>query len=145
MAYVMQHGNLYDEHGERIGQVDTGGEPIKPGVVSLPQHIADSKAEKERWREVFAHPAVQGRSDMAKTLLAETEMTPAEIIAAYSAAPGGTGVGGSKRTPPGDLYAAGGATAKRLVGMPTATISDQREPTDAEKQQFERHCHVGQE
>jgi hypothetical protein len=25
----------------------------------------------------------------------------------------------------------------RLVGMPTATIPDQREPTDAEKQQFE--------
>ena len=82
MAYVMQHGNLYDEHGERIGQVDTGGEPIKPGIVSLPQHIADSKAEKERWREVFAHPAVQGQSDMAKTLLAETEMTPTEVIAA---------------------------------------------------------------
>jgi len=80
MAYVMQHGNLYDEHGERIGQVDTGGEPVKLGVVSLPQHIADS--EKERWREVFAHPAVQGQSDMAKTLLAETEMTPTEVIAA---------------------------------------------------------------
>jgi hypothetical protein len=31
----------------------------------------------------------------------------------------------------------------RLVGMPTATIPDQREPTDAEKQQFE-HSHVGQ-
>jgi len=144
MAYVMQHGNLYDEHGERIGQVDTGGEPIKPGVVSLPQHIADSKAEKERWREVFAHPAVQGQSDMAKTLLAATEMTPTEVIAAYSTAPGGAGLGGSKRTPPGDLCASGAAAAMRLVDMPTATIPDQHEPTDAEKQQFERHSHVGQ-
>ena len=31
---------------------------------------------------MFAHPAVQGQSDMAKTLLAETEMTPTEVIAA---------------------------------------------------------------
>jgi acyl CoA:acetate/3-ketoacid CoA transferase alpha subunit len=46
--------------------------------------------------------------------------------------------------PAGDLYAAGAAAAMRLVGMPTATIPDQREPTDAEKQQFERHSHVGQ-
>ena len=31
MAYVMQHGNLYDEHGERIGQLDTGGSPSSQG------------------------------------------------------------------------------------------------------------------
>jgi hypothetical protein len=56
MAYVMQHGNLYDEHGERIGQVDTGGSPSSLGrsvcrnisPIPRPRRNAGEKCSRSR-------------------------------------------------------------------------------------------------
>jgi hypothetical protein len=43
------------------------------------------KSESARWRAVWNHPAARGRNwDMATILLADTDMTPSEVIAACS-------------------------------------------------------------
>lgn len=132
MTYVMQGGQLFDEHGERIGQIDTGGKLIEPGMV-----VQDANDEKARWKEVFSQLASAGRSDLAKTLLGQSDMTPAEIIKTLQTAPGQGATPKRGAVGPGDMYAAGQADAKQLVGRPEATTSDQA-PSEAEKERFEQ-------
>lgn len=45
------------------------------------------KAERDRWRTVFASPEAQDRPDAACTMLATTNMPPAKIIAALVGIP----------------------------------------------------------
>ncbi len=45
------------------------------------------KAERDRWRTVFASPEAQDRPDAACTMLATTNMPPAKIVAALVGIP----------------------------------------------------------
>lgn len=47
----------------------------------------ENKAERDRWRTVFASPEAQDRPDAACTMLATTNMPPAKIIAALAGIP----------------------------------------------------------
>jgi hypothetical protein len=98
---------------------------------------AMTREERVRWKEEFAHPAVQGRADLAKVLLERSDLSATEIIKSLQAAAPGTRPIPSVPLDRETFNAAGAAAGKHLLGKPT--INDQDDPTsEADKQRFEQ-------
>ena len=129
MTYVMQ-GYSCSMSMERIGQIDTGGSSSSLGWSCRMQ-----MTRRRDGKKFFA--AGQRRPIRScKNFRRQSDMTPAEIIKTLQTAPGQGATPKRGAVGPGDMYAAGQADAKQLVGRPARSPTSDQAPSEAEKERF---------